>query len=106
VARVGGDEFVIVMGDIASLNDAKEPAAKLIEVIAAPYLVNGLNLQLSTSIGIGIYPDDASDVNALIAVADGALYEAKRSGKNRCCWAPAHDDPDAQAARKLTSSVA
>ena len=106
VARVGGDEFVIVMGDIGSLNDAKEPAAKLIEVIAAPYEVNGMTLRLSTSIGIAIYPDDADDVNALIAVADGALYEAKRSGKNRCCWAPSHDDSSPPALQNLASSIA
>ena len=87
VARVGGDEFVIVMGDLACLGDAQEPAAKLIEVVAAPYLVNGLLLNLSTSIGIGIFPDDADAVDALIAAADSALYCAKRSGKNRCCVA-------------------
>ncbi|PHV06077.1 diguanylate cyclase response regulator [Janthinobacterium sp. BJB412] len=97
VARVGGDEFVIVMGDLACLGDAQEPAAKLIEVVAAPYLVNGLQLNLSTSIGIGIFPDDADAVDALIAVADSALYCAKRSGKNRCCVAPAAVAQDAAA---------
>ena len=55
LARLAGDEFVIVMGDLACLGDAQEPAAKLIEVVAAPYLVNGLQLNLSTSIGIGIF---------------------------------------------------
>ncbi|MBJ7313745.1 diguanylate cyclase domain-containing protein [Rugamonas sp. CCM 8940] len=88
VARVGGDEFIIVMGDLACLGDAQEPAAKLIDVVSEPYLVNGLLLNLSTSIGIGIFPDDADSVDALIAVADSALYCAKRSGKNRCCVAP------------------
>jgi len=87
VARVGGDEFVIVMGDIATVNDTQEPANKLIEAVSQPYQVNGLTLQLSTSIGIGIFPDDADEVAALIAAADGALYEAKRSGKNRSCTA-------------------
>lgn len=85
VARVGGDEFVIVMGNIAQAADTQEPANKLIEAVSLPYQVNGLTLQLSTSIGIGIFPDDADQVAALLAAADGALYEAKRSGKNRCC---------------------
>ena len=89
VARVGGDEFVIVMGNISHLSDAQEPANKLIDAVSEPYIVNGLSLQLSTSIGIGIFPDDAGDVATLIAVADGALYEAKRSGKKRCCSAQA-----------------
>jgi two-component system cell cycle response regulator len=107
VARVGGDEFVIVMGDLACLGDAQEPAAKLIEVVAAPYLVNGLQLNLSTSIGIGIFPDDADAVDALIAVADSALYCAKRSGKNRCCVAPAAVAQDAAApARSMAPTAA
>lgn len=87
VARVGGDEFVIVLGNIAAPADAQEPAAKLIEAVSEPYQVGGLTLRLSTSIGIGIYPDDADSVNLLIAEADAALYEAKRGGKNRCCTA-------------------
>jgi diguanylate cyclase (GGDEF)-like protein len=87
VARVGGDEFVIVMGNIAHLGDTQEPASKLIEAVSEPYIVNGLTLQLSTSIGIGIFPDDADAVASVIAMADAALYEAKRSGKNRSCTA-------------------
>jgi len=90
VARLGGDEFVIVLGNLAGKGDAHEPAAKLIEVISEPYFINDLTLQLSTSIGISIYPDDATSVEALLSAADAALYEAKRSGKNRYCCAP-HD---------------
>ncbi|NRR29619.1 diguanylate cyclase [Oxalobacteraceae bacterium] len=87
VARVGGDEFVIVLGSVSCLGDAQEPANKLIDVVSEPYQVGALTLHLSTSIGIALYPDDADHVNALIAAADGALYDAKRSGKNRCCAA-------------------
>jgi len=83
VARVGGDEFVIVMGSLSQRADTAEPAAKLIEAIARPYLVDGLELRLSTSIGIALFPDDAGDVSKLIEAADSALYAAKRSGKNR-----------------------
>jgi len=96
VARVGGDEFVIVMGDIANVADTQEPANKLIDAVSQPYDVNGLTLKLSTSIGVGIFPDDADEVAALIAAADGALYEAKRSGKNRCCTAQSMRQKPAQ----------
>ncbi|WP_374360590.1 diguanylate cyclase domain-containing protein [Pseudoduganella danionis] len=89
VARVGGDEFVIVMGSLNQLDDTCEPAAKLIEAVARPYQVDGLELTLSTSIGVALFPDDATEVNPLIAAADGALYAAKRSGKNCCCTAQA-----------------
>jgi diguanylate cyclase (GGDEF)-like protein len=87
VARVGGDEFVIVLGDVTTLHDAQEPATKLIEAVSEPYVINGLTLKLSTSIGISLFPDDADTVETLISVADSALYQAKRSGKNRCCTA-------------------
>ncbi len=88
VARVGGDEFVIVLGEVCGLNDAREPASKLIEVVSEPYIVQGLTLRLSTSIGIALFPDDANTVGDLIHAADNALYDAKRSGKNRFCAAP------------------
>jgi diguanylate cyclase (GGDEF)-like protein len=87
VARVGGDEFVIVLGQINGLADAAEPASKLIEVVSELYQVGALTLQLSTSIGIALYPDHADNVEALIQKADQALYDAKRSGKNRFCAA-------------------
>ncbi|WP_305821302.1 GGDEF domain-containing response regulator [Massilia brevitalea] len=85
VARLGGDEFMVVLGDIHSLADAQGPAAKLVEALSEPYFINDLTLRLSTSIGISIYPDDAESVDALISIADYALYEAKRAGKNRFC---------------------
>ena len=109
VARVGGDEFVIVMGEIGALSDAQEPAAKLIEAVSEEYVVNGLTLRLSTSIGIAMFPDDAETVDALIAMADDALYEAKRSGKNRCCTSDALQRPASATpgrAGSLASSLA
>jgi two-component system, cell cycle response regulator len=87
VARVGGDEFVIVLAEVANVASAQEPASKLIEVVSEPYQVGDLTLNLSTSIGIALFPDHANDVNQLIHMADQALYDAKRSGKNRHCVA-------------------
>ncbi len=85
VARLGGDEFMVVLGEVHSLADAQGPAAKLVEAVSAPFFINDLTLQLSTSIGISIYPDDGETVETLISIADYALYEAKRGGKNRFC---------------------
>lgn len=87
VARVGGDEFVIVLAEVTNVASAQEPASKLIEVVSEPYQVGDLSLNLSASIGIALFPDHANDVNQLIHMADQALYEAKRSGKNRYCVA-------------------
>ncbi|MES2128661.1 MAG: diguanylate cyclase [Pseudomonadota bacterium] len=93
VARLGGDEFMIVLGDVSGLSDAKGPAAKLVEAVAMPIFLNDLTLRVSTSIGISIYPDDADNVDALISIADYALYEAKRGGKNRFCATSAQPLP-------------
>ena len=101
VARLGGDEFMVVLGEVGSLSDARGPAAKLVEAIAQPIFVNDLTLQLSTSIGISIYPDDAETVDALISIADYALYEAKRAGKNRFCATSAQPAAKAPAAAEL-----
>jgi len=95
VARVGGDEFVIVLAEVANVASAQEPASKLIEVVSEPYQIGELTLNLSTSIGIALYPDHAADVNQLIHMADQALYDAKRSGKNRHCVAQLPLAPDA-----------
>jgi diguanylate cyclase (GGDEF)-like protein len=85
VARLGGDEFIVLLADVHSLGDAQGPAAKLVEALSEPFFINDLTLQLSTSIGISLYPDDAENVVDLISIADYALYEAKRAGKNRYC---------------------
>ncbi|WP_295995402.1 diguanylate cyclase [Rugamonas sp.] len=88
VARIGGDEFVIVLGALSGLGDASEPASKLVDIVSEPFFINDLTLKLSTSIGISVYPDDADSVESLLSIADSALYEAKRAGKNRFCCAP------------------
>lgn len=81
VARVGGDEFVVILRDIAP-SDVSRVAEKIIENLAEPFIVAGKNLGITTSIGVATYPQDGKDVNALIHSADSAMYEAKRNGKN------------------------
>jgi diguanylate cyclase (GGDEF)-like protein len=83
VARIGGDEFVIVLSDIAHVDDVLRPASKILRFLSTPFDVAGVTVSVSTSIGIAFYPGDGSDVEELIARADRALYDAKRAGKNR-----------------------
>ena len=82
VARLGGDEFVIVVPGIAATEDAARVAEKVIEVIGQPLVLAGHALHSSPSIGIGIYPSDGADADALMKNADTAMYHAKQHGRN------------------------
>ena len=82
VARLGGDEFVVLAEHIGRPDDAARVARKLIEVIELPYAVAGREFVLSASIGIGLYPDDAGDLDTLLRVADTAMYGVKHGGRN------------------------
>jgi diguanylate cyclase (GGDEF)-like protein/PAS domain S-box-containing protein len=87
VSRLGADEFVLLVPGVNSVADIEAVAAKLLEEIAKPSLLGGQTLQTSCSIGISIYPRDASDANTLIRLADGAMRQAKREGRNRYLFA-------------------
>lgn len=84
VGRLAGDEFLVVLPEVGSKDNAACVANKFLEAMAAtPIMANGHALQSTFSVGIALYPDDAADITALMACADGALYQAKRAGKNR-----------------------
>jgi diguanylate cyclase (GGDEF)-like protein len=80
VGRHGGDEFLVLLTEVSRIADAEQIARKLIADIAAPSVVCGHTLQVSVSVGIAIYPDDASDAHNLIGLADAAMYRSKRRG--------------------------
>ncbi len=83
VARVGGDEFVVVLAQIARHPDAMLVAEKIIELVRQPIDAQGNAVVLSASVGVAIYPQDGSDVATLVSRADQAMYRAKQAGKNR-----------------------
>lgn len=82
VARLGGDEFVILLSSISEPNDAARVAQKVVDAIAVPFMLDGNEVNIGTSIGIGIYPDNGQDRPTLIKNADAAMYHAKESGRN------------------------
>jgi len=81
VARVGGDEFVIVLTDIVRESDVGLVLAGLCAAIAEPVLVEGQELSVTASIGVGLYPRDGQDVSSLLKNADTAMYRAKDAGR-------------------------
>ena len=82
VCRQGGDEFVVLLAEVDSVEAAARTASMLIEAVAEPYLIGGHRLHVSASIGLSIYPDDGLDVETLLRNADTAMYHAKKSGRN------------------------
>lgn len=86
VARLGGDEFTIVLPNIADIGEVEHMARRILNEIARPFDLNGRELFISTSIGITVYPDDATDISTLMTNADNAMYRAKDEGRNTFCF--------------------
>ncbi|MGJ5032523.1 MULTISPECIES: GGDEF domain-containing protein [unclassified Bradyrhizobium] len=99
IARIGGDEFVVLAGDDA-LDHALALGERIIEVMTSPMaLPGGAHVQIGISIGIAVAPEHGTDPEALLFAADAALYEAKSSGKS--CWRLASAEANLAALRKI-----
>ncbi len=82
IGRIGGDEFNIILADIARPDVVPDIARKLVETVRRPYRIGGHELRVTASIGISIYPDDGADLDTLLRYADMAMYHAKEVGRN------------------------
>ena len=82
IARMGGDEFVVVLSEIDGPDAAAQTARRLIEVLKAPIVIGAHELVVTTSIGISIYPADSETAGELIKNADVAMYRAKATGRD------------------------
>ena len=102
VARLGGDEFAIVQaGGETHVTEASTLATRLVEIIGAPYLIQGQQLIIGTTLGISISPDDGLDPDELLKKADMALYRAKGDGRGGYRFFEPGMDARAQARRIL-----
>jgi diguanylate cyclase (GGDEF)-like protein len=82
MARIGGDEFVIVLPELKTREDASLVAQKLVDALHEPFEIAGRGIPATTSIGIATYPEDGSDAVTLQKQADDALYRVKERGRN------------------------
>lgn len=83
VARLSGDEFVVLLESLAEPLDAEKVAQNVINSFAEPFLIEGNEIALSFSLGISIFPNDGADTETLLQSADAAMYQAKEEGKHR-----------------------
>ena len=83
LARVGGDEFIVVLSGKLGSQHAEQAAERILSALAAPFLQGGYELVVTPSIGIAVFPEHGADAQSLLKNADGAMYEAKASGRNQ-----------------------
>jgi diguanylate cyclase (GGDEF)-like protein len=81
VSRQGGDEFVVLLSEVAHAEDAAISARRMLKAVAEAHSVDQHDLHITTSIGVSVYPDDGCDAEALIKNADTAMYQAKENGR-------------------------
>ncbi|GAB4507505.1 MAG: hypothetical protein Tsb0026_03240 [Sulfuricaulis sp.] len=82
VARLSGDEFTLVLADMAHVDDAVRVAHKILEIFEQPFRILDRELHVTASLGITLYPFDDRDINGLLRNADVAMYRAKEAGRN------------------------
>lgn len=83
LARIGGDEFILVMQETKGREDATATAQRILDSFAEPLLIDSRQVHVSTSIGIAVYPEDTEDLEILIKKSDAAMYYSKGHGRNQ-----------------------
>lgn len=86
VARIGGDEFILLLGELNDDLSLRQLLDRILLDIAQPILINEIPASVTASIGITTYPRDQSDPDDLLAHADKAMYSAKNNGKSQYCF--------------------
>ena len=88
VARIGGDEFLVIQSEITNRSATAKVAEKIVLNISEPFLLEGIEICIGASIGIAIYPEHGEDTRILLKKADDAMYYSKRKGKNSYTFTP------------------
>jgi diguanylate cyclase (GGDEF)-like protein/PAS domain S-box-containing protein len=88
IARIGGDEFVVILEEISGEEHLRVLAQKVMAAVTEPFEVDGNPLKISASLGIALFPDDTTDADQLVEFADRAMYVAKKQGKCHACIHP------------------
>lgn len=82
VARIGGDEFTVILVNIDTVDDVKRIAQKILHSLSVPFTIDTYELFITTSIGIALFPSDGDNLDTLVKKADIAMYHAKGEGRN------------------------
>ena len=96
VARLGGDEFILVLNGLSGEDECKHLLNRIMEIFSNPFQIDGHEIQISSSIGVAMYPDHVTDGSGLLRHADQAMYIAKQKGRSRIHFFDAVNDHLAQ----------
>lgn len=105
VARIGGDEFTLLLCGIRRASECEQTLTRLLKRVGQPYQLAGQTVKISASAGVALFPDDASDPDTLMGRADAVLYQAKEAGKNRFQFFDRKLDVRLQANRGLLRKI-
>ena len=105
ISRIGGDEFVILLADIRSAEECTLILDRLMAAIGESVSASGIQISISASIGVTLYPQDDEDPDTLLRHADQAMYQAKEAGKNRYQLFDPESDRQAQTHRKYLETM-
>ena len=105
LARIGGDEFVVVLTNLEEMNDCERVLNNLLQTVTNPISIDSQQVQVSTSIGVTFYPQDGVEADQLMRHADQAMYIAKQTGKNRYCFFDVHKDKSMQSKIEIIEHI-
>lgn len=97
VARMGGDEFMVILPEMNNLADSRASLTRLLNALRKPFHIDGHSIQISASMGVSFYPDDGVDVDTLVKKADIAMYRSKESGGSQFQYHTLHSSENSPA---------
>lgn len=105
VARIGGDEFTVILPQLGDVNRVEQVAEHIVETLAMPFQLGDESVYISASVGITLYPNDAEDVEGLLKNADQAMYVAKSKGRNGFSYFTSQMQEHAQSRQQLIKDM-
>jgi len=105
VARLGGDEFTVILSELEDAGSVERVAQEMLRKLSEPYSLGAELAYVSVSIGVTLYPEDASDIDTLLKNADQAMYAAKKLGRNRCSYFTPSMQEAAQARMRMATDL-
>lgn len=105
LARIGGDEFVVVLSGLENMRDCELVLNRLLKTAANPVNIGSQQVKVSTSIGVTFYPQDGVEADQLMRHADQAMYIAKQMGKNRYHFFDVHEDKSMQSKHEIIEQI-